>query len=77
MAGSPVEGLNRTKEALREQGFEIATTLDASVALGHPFAGASRSGTADAVGGAAPAYQSRVSRLWETASYREWAARSW
>lgn len=29
-----IEGLNRTKEALREQGFEIATTLDASGALG-------------------------------------------
>ena len=29
-----VDGLNRTKEALREQGFDIATTLDASGALG-------------------------------------------
>ena len=29
-----IEGLNRTKEALREQGFEIVTTLDASGALG-------------------------------------------
>ena len=29
-----IEGLNRTKEALREQGFEIATTLDARGALG-------------------------------------------
>jgi len=29
-----IEGLNRTKEALREQGFEIATTLDAGGALG-------------------------------------------
>ncbi len=29
-----IEGLNRTKEALREQGFDIATTLDASGALG-------------------------------------------
>ena len=29
-----IEGLNRTKEALREQGFDVATTLDASGALG-------------------------------------------
>ena len=29
-----IDGLNRTKEALREQGFDIATTLDASGALG-------------------------------------------
>ena len=29
-----IEGLNRTKEALREQGFDIATTYDGSGALG-------------------------------------------
>ncbi len=29
-----IEGLNRTKEALREQGFGIASTIDASGALG-------------------------------------------
>lgn len=32
-----IEGLNRTKEALREQGFDVATTLDASGALGGAF----------------------------------------
>ncbi len=32
-----IEGLNRTKEALREQGFDIATTLDASGALGGAY----------------------------------------
>lgn len=32
-----IEGLNRTKEALREQGFDVATTLDASGALGGTF----------------------------------------
>ncbi len=29
-----IEGLNRTKEALREQGFDIVTTYDARGALG-------------------------------------------
>ena len=29
-----IEGLNRVKEALREQGFDVAATIDASAALG-------------------------------------------
>ncbi len=29
-----IEGLNRTKEALREQGFDVAATVDVSAALG-------------------------------------------